>query len=311
MSLFSFFRKNKQETAADDNAFYARSESESESPAVRSRKRKSTGKPAAESGSDAPVDPVLPEKKRARRRLVGAVALVLTVIIGLPMVLDSEPKLLPDDLIIDIPSKERPPAPSGASTPVAKLADGKPQAVSAPAPVAAGIDQKEEVVDMGPAAEAAPAKSKAEPVVIAKAEPKPEPAAIVKTTPKPVAPKHEPKVVTPVPEPKIARVEPKIVLPKPEQKTVPVKPAAEDIADGPHTKFTLQVAALATTEKADELRNRLKDAGIASYAQRIGSGSGERVRIRIGPLNSREDAERLRARLALLGLSGTLVPAPL
>ena len=33
-------------------------------------------------------------ERRARRRLVGAVALVLAVVIGLPMVLDSEPKLL-------------------------------------------------------------------------------------------------------------------------------------------------------------------------------------------------------------------------
>lgn len=316
MSLFSFFRKNKQEAAPDDNAFYSRAESESESSTVRSRKRKSAGKPAAESASDAPVDPVLPEKKRARRRLVGAVALVLAVIIGLPMVLDSEPKSLPDDLTIDIPSKERPSAVSGTSTPVAKVADGKPQAAGsqapapAPAPAAAGLDQKEEIVDMGSAATTAPAKSKPEPAVIAKAEPKPEPAAMVKAEPKPAAPKVEPKAAAPVPEPKVAKVEPKVVPPKPEPKTAVVKPPPEDAADGPHTKFTLQVAALATTEKADELRNRLKDAGIASYVQKIGSGSGERIRIRIGPINSREDADRLRARLALLGLSGTLIPSP-
>lgn len=43
-------------------------------------------------------------KKRARRRLVGAVALVLVVIVFLPMLLDSEPKPLSEDVSINIPA---------------------------------------------------------------------------------------------------------------------------------------------------------------------------------------------------------------
>src|SRR4051794_35873273 len=110
MGLFSFFRKNKQDSASVEGEFSSRAEEESN--AVRGRGKRKQG--------NAPVDPVLPEKKRARRRLVGAVALVLAVIIGLPMILDSEPKPLADDIAIQIPSKDKTvPLNSGNQTPVA------------------------------------------------------------------------------------------------------------------------------------------------------------------------------------------------
>ena len=48
-------------------------------------------------------DEELQLKKRARRRLVGAIALVLLVVVFLPMFLDSEPKPLNQDIAITIP----------------------------------------------------------------------------------------------------------------------------------------------------------------------------------------------------------------
>ncbi|MGC2949184.1 SPOR domain-containing protein, partial [Burkholderia ambifaria] len=51
------------------------------------------------------LDPTLPEKQRARRRLVGAIALVVGAVIVLPMVLDSHPKPVTDDIAIDIPNR--------------------------------------------------------------------------------------------------------------------------------------------------------------------------------------------------------------
>src|SRR5450830_2188413 len=136
MGLFSFFRKNKQESASGQGEFLSRSAGES-SAAQNSRGSRSAGnsRKSSKAGKDEAVDPVLPEKKRARRRLIGAVALVLAVVILLPMVLDSEPKPLADDIAIQIPSKE--PAAAGApaaAEPDAKVATG------------AGLDQKEEIV---------------------------------------------------------------------------------------------------------------------------------------------------------------------
>lgn len=47
-------------------------------------------------------------KKRARRRLVGAIALVLLIVVFLPMILDSEPKPLNQDILITIPPIPKP-----------------------------------------------------------------------------------------------------------------------------------------------------------------------------------------------------------
>lgn len=45
-------------------------------------------------------------RRRARRRLVGAIALVLLVVIVLPVVLDQEPKPVRHDLTVQIPSQD-------------------------------------------------------------------------------------------------------------------------------------------------------------------------------------------------------------
>jgi DedD protein len=52
---------------------------------------------------DARSDPMLPEKRRAHRRLIGALALVVAAIVGLPMILDSQPKPTVTDISIQIP----------------------------------------------------------------------------------------------------------------------------------------------------------------------------------------------------------------
>lgn len=54
---------------------------------------------------DTPSDPAVDLKKRARRRLVGAIALALLAVIVLPIVMDSEPKPTGQDIQIRIPSQ--------------------------------------------------------------------------------------------------------------------------------------------------------------------------------------------------------------
>jgi DedD protein len=66
-------------------------------------------------------DEELQLKKRARRRLVGAVALVLLIVVFLPMILDSEPKPLNQDIVITIPPIPKPEATSQAPAPVATV----------------------------------------------------------------------------------------------------------------------------------------------------------------------------------------------
>jgi DedD protein len=270
MSLFSFFRKNKQENASDEGAFHSRAEEESK--AVRSR-----GKNSKSTRREPPADPVLPEKKRARRRLVGAIALVLAAVIGLPMLFDSEPKPLASDIAIEIPSRDE---------------RREEAAVASSEPV--------EVVPELASSDNSPAPNS--PVVVA---PVPVPAA---PTPAP-APVAKPAPATvPVPE-----VKPKASAPAKTHETARalalIEGRAEPKEEKKSEKFVIQVAALSTKEKVEQLQAKLKGAGINSYTQQIATASGPHTRIRVGPFASREEAEKMRAKIMELGLNGKLVPA--
>ena len=66
-------------------------------------------------------DAELQLKKRARRRLVGAVALALLAVIVLPMVMDSDPRPPSQDIQVRIPSQD-------ATGLASKVLPGKPAA---------------------------------------------------------------------------------------------------------------------------------------------------------------------------------------
>ena len=277
MSLLSFFNKNKQADAGDDSASNPRIEPASQ--AVRARKRKTAARDAGDGSGSAPVDPVLPEKKRARRRLVGAVALVLAVVIGLPMVLDSEPKPLADDVTIEIPSKDRP-------------ADGarRSGAAGSRVPAASALDRREEVVEMPgtpPAAKGSHAARADAGVSHAGAN-----AANAASGASGAKARAD-----------AAAQATSTAAGKSDE--APVKDSA-DAADARPARFILQVAAFASMDKVNEVRGKLKGAGIASYTQKITTDEGERIRVRVGPFATRQEAERVRTKLGTLGLNGKL-----
>lgn len=330
MGLFSFFRKNKQESASGQGEFLSRSAGDPAAQNSRGGRSAGNARKSGKAGKDESVDPVLPEKKRARRRLIGAVALVLAVVIVLPMILDSEPRPLADDIAIQIPSKDGKDA-----------AKDKAPAVDAPK---AAIEPKEEFVDpatmnagvekpaIAPGASAMPSgpanaplaqvdkPAPAAPAVaekpaekpVARPEVKAEPKADVKdskTAAKPAEHKDDHK--------KDAKeaAKPK-VTDKPDDAARALailegKSAAADKKPAPAAggKFVIQVAALATQEKIDELRGKLNGAGIKSYTQKVATQSGDRTRIRVGPFASREEADKMRAKINKLGLNATVVPA--
>ncbi len=256
------------------------------------------------SKSEAPVDPVLPEKKRARRRLIGAVALVLAAVIGLPMVLDSEPKPLADDIAIQIPSKDKP---------ATSIIQGAEMPATSVVAASTALDPKEEIVD-SPATVAEDTNSK-QPSSGAVELPIKDSVEAQKDDAKPAAPaklahvatdKNDRTVVQP------SRTDVKLVEKGDDEARAKAllegKPDPKD-AEKKSEKFVIQVAALATKEKVDELQAKLKSAGIKSYTQKVSTDSGDRTRIRVGPFASKDEAEKMRAKIVKLGLNGTLVPA--
>ena len=115
-------------------------------------------------------DDELQLKKRARRRLIGAVALVLLVVIFLPMFLASEPKPLNQNIAINIP-----PAPAGESaTPVVPPPPPPPSAPAVDSPPgAAPALLKEEVIPEAALPQAPAPKIEAVPKVASAPAPKP------------------------------------------------------------------------------------------------------------------------------------------
>ena len=300
MGLFSFLNKNKQETTGEDSGYFSRDE-DSAAIQARSKRASSANQPAASRGKKAGAsdDPVLPEKKRARRRLVGAIALALAVAVGLPMLLDAEPKPLASDLSIQIPSRDKaPPLPLPAA----------PGAVLSPPVLPAdSLDRREEIVE---APKPQPAEIK--PVSLdTKAQ-----AQARAVEPKPPAVKAEPKS-EPKSEPRLARIESKPVAKvddKPADKIAKAPPEssrAQDILEGKAAepaseKFIVQVAALGSAEKVVELQDKLKAAGIRSFTHKVSTPSGERIQVKLGPF-SRSEADKMHARLEKVGLPGSMV----
>lgn len=323
MGLLSLF-KQKQETSDDHDNGEFRSRAEDDSVQARGR-----GKKTGNSRQAKLNDPVLPEKKRARRRLIGAVALVLAAVIGLPMILDSEPKPLADDISIKIPSKDKP---ASAALPEPLTPRGKPvpepveeimETVPATSPAANATNPITPIVTplakSNPASTVAPLQDKAgkaeiktEAGSLAKAD-KPEKsvaAALAKTPETPVGKSDSKPVSAEAAKPVASKAadgadEAARALAILEGKT-PAKTASKP-ESGAKPAYVVQVAALATQEKVRELQDKLKAANIKSYTQKVATSSGEKTRVKVGPFESKEEADKMRAKLVKLGLNGTLI----
>ncbi len=301
MGLFSFGSKNKQDTVRDSGHFV-----KDDDAAYGQQARAKRASSAGEGGrGKRGADPILPEKKRARRRLVGAIALALAAAVGLPMLLDSEPKPLGTDIAINIPAKDK--------------------AAALPVPAASTVDSGEEIVEPQDAApaQAAPVEPPLPPLRTLEA-PRAEPTIARQEAVKPEPVKPEP--VRPEPRRKPEELHPKVadLETKKAEKPVVAKPADEKPravkddaaramailegkpavkAEGPSQKYVVQVAALATQEKVNELQGRLRAAGVSSFTEK----NGELIRVRVGPY-TREEGEKIRSKLISMGLSGTMVP---
>ena len=114
-------------------------------------------------------DEELQLKRRARRRLIGAVVLVAAIVVVLPMVLDTEPRPISQNITVRIPSPD-----SGAFTskvapaPASKAPEGKSavakaddKASAAPPPAAKEAPKAETAPEMATPAKAAKPKAPA------------------------------------------------------------------------------------------------------------------------------------------------------
>ena len=233
------------------------------------------------------ADPAVEElKRRARRRLVGAIVLALAAAVILPLLLESDPKPLGDDVSIRIPPIDN----SKFITPLspAKGADGK----AVPNQAGAGT------LTSPPSAAVAPdAAVEAKPAGAHNASGKPvETAQGVATD---VAPSSAPtatSVVTAKPEP------PKPAAPAAKSESGGTRPDTVSPAGG----FVVQLAAFADAKAAPALASKLKSAGFPAYTETLKTDQGTMRRVRVGPYATREVADAEVVRLNAAGYRGVV-----
>ncbi|RJX32080.1 MAG: hypothetical protein C4516_05435 [Oxalobacter sp.] len=132
MSWFPFLRKNKPESTTERSEFFA----EVDVTPVKSRGRSKA--------KEDQIDPALPEKKRARRRLVGAIVMTLILVIALPLLLDAEPKPVSQDIAVHVSAKSKPVSLSASSPAEAALASTPDNTNPAPQKTSASASSQPE-----------------------------------------------------------------------------------------------------------------------------------------------------------------------
>jgi DedD protein len=234
------------------------------------------------------TDSVEVVRRRARQRLIGATVLVLIGVIGFPLLFDSQPRPVPVDIAIEIPSRAAvkpgtPIAAPPAAAPAAPAA-AAPAVVPAVVPAQASLQDKEEIV--------APARPASEPPP-APAEPAKAPAAAV-------APAKDKAQAMADPKPD-ARAESKA-----EKKTDTKSDSKSDAAKG-EGRVVVQVGAYTDEGKVREVRQKLEKSGFKTYTQVVETSEGKRTRVRVGPFASRTEAEKAAAKIKSLNLPASLL----
>ena len=250
--------------------------------------RFSSTQTGADALSNAPAESVEVIRKRARHRLMGSVVLVLGAVVGLPLLFDSQPRPVAIDTPIVIPDRNQT-SPLSATAGSAKtgaikeglaqdqvIAAGQTGAAKSALTNSAGLDPHEEVVTKDSKAEA-----KLEPKSELKAEAKSEP-------------KSEPKSEN-----------------KPDAKEAAKAKALLDGKEAPNSgdavRSVVQVGAYADLAKAKEVRAKLESAGFKTYTQEIDTKDGKRIRVRVGPFATKEEADKTAEKIRKLNLQTSVL----
>ena len=232
--------------------------------------------------SNAALDPALPQKKRARRRLVGAAAVCLAVAILLPMLLDSEPRQIRGDVEVRIPSRD---------TPLAERADASARSGA--------------IVPADPAQERGAASGSG-----ASSEPDAS-AASSSGSPAPARDDADPAATPPAAAAEPSSARPREAAPEsrqpPAQDPIAALAQAKDPSLAKPGGFIVQIGAFSSDKGAAEQADRARKAGFKAYTESVKTAQGERVRVRIGPFATRAEADQARTRLRAAGVESVLV----
>lgn len=292
------------------------------------------GRRSAKNAS-APTETVETLRRRARYRLIGAAVLVGVAVIVFPLLFDTKPRPVSLDVPITIPDRDRVPpleqpaavTHAGKVSSASSLSEGEevvspsasPRVTSvvpeSPANSSRPDKSQEKAADSAPPPEKLvekpvekPAEKPAEKPVPRHTE-KPAEKVAEKPAEKPVA-KPEPAPERRVEEPRTRTDEAVRARALLEGRTPDANAAKSEIkspASPDAGRFIVQVGAFADINSAREARAKADRVGVKTYTQEISTAQGKRIRVRVGPFATREDAEKAAAALKKTGLPGAVL----
>ena len=244
------------------------------------RSKDTVDKRARPAGGSAEEGPVQLARTRARRRLIGALVLLAAGVLGFPVLFETQPRPLPVDTPIVVPESS---TARVASAPALRPPSAVPPDAGNEAATETASGRTPPLV-AGAAAASAPTLAAA-PVV--------------------AAPRAAPKV--PAPAPAVATAAAEATVQTEPAKAAP-KAATEPIAAPAEAgRFVVQVGAYNEVERMRAARQKLEDLGYKTYTQDVDTSTGKRTRVRVGPFPSRQEAEKVAARLKSVGMQANIL----
>jgi DedD protein len=243
------------------------------------------------SNEDSATAPLLPDsleemRRRAKYRLIGSAVLVLIGVLGFPLLFDKQPRPISVDMPIDIPDRNK----------------AKPLALPATAVAVAPVSAPAIIEE----------KSTPEPTSVAQPAPKiiasPEPVQAAKApekAPEKAAEKHAAPTAVPVPAPV-----PKPVAKVDESEKVKALLNGQSIDKATEAvvgRYVVQVGAFADPVKAREARVKLEQAGLKTYTHVAETKDGTRIRVRVGPFDTKAEADKTAQKVKALKLAAAVL----
>ena len=262
-------------------------------------------------------DDVQRMRTRARQRLIGAVVLIVAGVVGFPLLFETQQRPIPVDIPIEIARKDQvpplvmPPARARAASAVASKPASKEamitetaseagrEVAAAPAKAAAASAPAKTVAASAPASVPPPKAEKSPAVVVAAAPARPASAAVA-APPRPAPAAEE--------SPRPRATDTKAAAAKEPTKEAPKEAAKKDDAASMQGRFVVQVGAFSDAAAAREVRQKVEKLGLKTYTQVVETADGRRIRVRVGPFASRDDAEKAAGKVKSAGLSTALFP---
>ncbi len=289
-------------------------------------KRQPDAEPAALAAPPPEPDAVAAARARARRRLLGATVLLGVGVIGFPLLFETQPRPIPVDIPIEIPSKDqdtpgmRAPATPMARASAAVVDDGPVQPLVVPgksgaadraaaAPVEIverGTEQGREWASGAPGgAKGAANTSASTSASMSASNAAAKPPAAPSTASKPAAAAASPPAPAPA-RPADDGARARALLDGQPAPALAASAAAPQASAGT-SRVVVQVGAYTDATKLAEARRKLESLGFKTYTQVVENEAGKRTRVRIGPFPTRAEADKAAARVKAAGLPAAIL----